>query len=134
MKSTKEVLIEARELISDPEHWTQGAFAEHQDYDDDEIYFDETEPNAPDACRWCASGAIAKIEDTDSPLWQDLEPLAAELGWRLADQDNPYLGSQPDDEWAQDRAIDVIARFNDNPNTTHADVLALFDRAIASLS
>ena len=42
-----------RELLSAPERWTQGSFAE----DDDRF---EVEPRGPFACRWCMWGGWMK--------------------------------------------------------------------------
>lgn len=61
--------------------------------------------NSKEAVCWCAMGA----------LWAD-GPLASRVG-------TSFLRA----------AIDgvAVAKFNDGPDTTHADILALYDRAIA---
>lgn len=48
------ILIQARALISDEEHWTQGIFAATASGR-------ATLYNAPNADRWCAMGAIRKV-------------------------------------------------------------------------
>lgn len=89
---TLRVLIEARELLSDPRRWTRG-----------------------DYCRgdaFCIMGALGyRLEGQEESFARDdaLCLLGCELPTRL---------------WN-------IPAFNDRPTTTHADVLALFDRAIA---
>jgi hypothetical protein len=55
-----EQLTAARELIADPEHWTQGAFAR----DDHELACSSRDPNAQ---RWCAWGALVHIPTSLMP-------------------------------------------------------------------
>lgn len=64
----------------------------------------------PQATCWCALGAIAAERggEVHHPAWQAVQ------------QQLP--------------AGESIGSFNDHPDTTHADVLALFDRAIAARS
>lgn len=51
MKTAKQILIEARAKIADPEHWTQGAFARN--------YTGSPCPaRSGTAVRWCAVGAV----------------------------------------------------------------------------
>lgn len=60
---------------------------------------------SPAACCWCAFGAVSRMG-------------CPELDWYLV----AAAGLDPD--------ATGIAGFNDDPATTHADILALFDRAI----
>lgn len=93
-----EVLRWARDLIADPERWCQGALAENA----------ECEPvdyDSPDACRWCALGAVyrasPKTPDGDAAIF--------------------YLHDA-----ARPRGL-----IDANDNQDHAAVLDLYDRAIA---
>ena len=60
------------------------------------------------ACKWCASGAVYDICPAGRAYWDSLDALA---------------------NLVVDRSV---SRFNDNPHTTHSDILALFDKAIAA--
>jgi len=82
----KEILIRARKLIEDPEHWGQGAFLQDGKY--------------------CATGALIAVGDRapGTPAYQAL--------YNAID----YIGQ--------------VCSWNDTH--THTEVLAAFDRAIAS--
>lgn len=66
--NTRETLVAARALISDPERWTTGVPARAEDGR-------MCDPDAPAAVRWCAMGAllaVGPIEDSQHPynaLW-----------------------------------------------------------------
>lgn len=94
-----EIIKSARELISDPERWSQGWYARDK-------RGDWTNFNSPTACKWCAMGAIRKMANADYE------------GYCV------YLFALVGGAWELDD-------FNDNH--THAEVLALFDKAIAKL-
>lgn len=93
----KQILTQARELISDPKRWTKG-------------YFAKTALGAPcgslsdRAICWCISGAINKVSEFKN---------------HQVAYDRLRLVVGP-----------LITQFNDDPKTTHADVIAAFDRAI----
>lgn len=81
--------------------WTKGAGARRAN--GASVYPDDNE-----ACRWCILGAVNAAEYHDRELrLRAITKLKAAI---------PKAG---------------IADFNDDPATTHADVLAAFDRAIA---
>lgn len=96
---TLATLREARELISLPEHWTQGHSAR-----------DETgsfcSPRSSRARCWCAMGALERCgQFRPGVLWSARDLLRV--------------------------LIDTcVSAYNDHH--THAEVLALFDRAIAA--
>jgi hypothetical protein len=98
-----ETLKRARAHLSDPKNWNQ-----------DGEYFKGGD-NATGCC--CAMGAI---------ILDDVGPV---LNW-----------SAPHVRAAQAALICAlpsgwfsVPKYNDDPNTTHPDILALYDRAIASL-
>lgn len=98
--STVEILRAAREKIADPARWRKGWYA--SDVNGVDCYGHD-----PEACRWCAIGAIQAVV------------------------------GDPDTDQAPSRALRSAAGvgahyFNDKPSTTHSDVLSLFDRAIAA--
>lgn len=98
------ILTKARELISDPNHWTKNTFARdhHGNFSD---------PKSPNTTCWCSLGALKKYTSTDSREYfeavNQLEEALLELtnyGWTS------------------------IAAFNDAH--THEQVLEIFDKAI----
>jgi hypothetical protein len=58
MSSVREQLVAARDLIADPERWTQGAYA--RDVNDE-----PTMALSASACKWCPVGAVMRV--TGSP-------------------------------------------------------------------
>jgi len=94
-----EALTAARERISTPERWTQGA--EARDAEGNSV-----EPWGAKAVRWCMIGAIQHVSLII--IFRPFTLLVRAIGDPLAD----------------------IAEWQDNPERTHTDVLATFDRAI----
>jgi hypothetical protein len=107
-----EVLQQARALISDPARWTQGFWA--RDRNGAECSLEN-----PYVCRWCAAGAINKVTPLVSQGGVRGDALV-ELEYAVADLLNILLSSE-------------ILLFDYNDTHTHAEVLALFDAAIARL-
>lgn len=103
-QGTLEILRDARALIADPKRWTRRAFAR-------DGRSRQVDPQSPRAVRYCATGALFKASG-DNEVRDALAALQAVLidqGWTVS-----------------------IEVFNDD-YAGHADVLALFDRAIADL-
>src|SRR5438132_8158865 len=82
--------------------WTQGWFARNSKGE-------HTNPCAKDAVEWCLSGAIIKAT-----------PYSCDT--------NPFRTIRSS---FRDRKPRSLPRWNDNPKRKKAEVLALFDRAIA---
>ena len=102
MDTVAQTLKAARDLISDPECWCQGALAETQ-YRLKSVYW------KPDARGWCASGAIARVIHTEyGSLQKDQHEKARNCIDSICGM---YLSS-----------------FNDTH--THAQVIDLIDKAI----
>lgn len=101
-KTVLDVLVAARELISVPERWTRGSYAR-------DIDGRQRGAKSDYATCWCASGAIERVAG-----------------------DATFFGLQ-DKAWKALASLSggSVATFNDDQRTTHADVLELFDRAIA---
>jgi hypothetical protein len=99
--STADILREARALIDTPEKWTQDA--EARDADGNEVLY-----NDPSATCFCAIGAMSRAADEYSPSRETRILRRAVFG----------------DVWRP------IPSWNDAPETSHADVLEAFDRAI----
>jgi hypothetical protein len=101
-----EVLRGARELISDPERWTQGEYARNAEHEAVNFL-------SPEACRWCLVGALAKASGRDP---DDHEPAMACVAHLLR-------------PWSRNVLV-AITSFNDE--SEHAKALALLDEAIAA--
>lgn len=102
-----EALIQARERISTPERWCRGWYAK----DADGYPILETED---EAASFCAVGAIGAVAPVGQDLCERAQGILHAEARRLG-----FLG---------------VASFNDHRRTTHADVLALYDRAIARVT
>lgn len=105
-RETADILRRAKARIGTPDKWHKGDYFEGIDSDTATAPF-------PDNCPACAYGAV---------MWaggHDANVTPADIALREAARGMPR-------EWPD---VDI---FNDHPDTTHADVMALFDRAIAA--
>lgn len=102
-----EVLQKAKELISNPDRWTQGSPA--RDIDGGEV-----EPDDSNAHTFCILGAISKACGFSDSISIILS---------LCDSDEIM-------KLLYEKDSDYISMFNDNENTTHEDVMKFFDIAI----
>jgi hypothetical protein len=101
--TVRDDLIAARALIDTPEKWGKG----------DGGY---NGPEKPLLCAYGACGAVAQKHGSFIALTAALDrALPDEMPEGL----DPYDGLE-------------TPAFNDDPDTTHADIMALFDRAIAA--
>lgn len=118
-----ELLLAARRLIDDPARWTQQASAR-----------DARGIGTADllaACSFCILGAIGRA-------CHSIHGTRSE--WDLAAKDSyvdamlVMAGAVIDTRGDNDEVLSFwtrIADFNDAPTTSHADVMAIFDRALA---
>lgn len=101
-----DTLIKARELLLDPTKWGKGYLARNVNGKGIE------NPIGPDACQWCALGAIC---------------FAARSRWYPEDA-REYLiralESKFDVTWIG------VANYNDALDTKHEDIISLYDEAI----
>jgi hypothetical protein len=95
------VLLKAREFLSNPGNWHKGGISDLGQRS------------------FCILGSIVHVARTREEsrvgmhqAWDLMEELATRMGWNA---DRPCS----------------TAQFNDHPSTTHADVMAFVDRAIA---
>lgn len=104
-----EVLTQARALIEKPENWIKGAY--FYDPEDSEVDF-------VSAKCFCTLGAVGATLVEDPRLYiMDKEIM------RLLARAVQAPGASDTDE-------STVIAFNDDPFTTHEDVLGMFDRAI----
>lgn len=109
--TTVEVLRAARARIAEPEDWTRCAAAR------DDLG-EPTYPSSPQATCWCALGAAWAVSDIVDETYLLAYALPPEFRTRFG---QTYTNPTP-----------LVAVYNDHPLTTHADILALYDRAIAA--
>ena len=113
MTDMRQVLLDARELISSPDRWCQGANA----IDGAGI---SASPYSKRAAAWCSFGAIRKVTEVgDKETWAALLDYLNEIVER--NSDNPLYA---DDDYQS------LIVFNDNAETKHGDVIKIFDEAI----
>ena len=99
------ILTRTREILSDPDRWTQGAVAV------DAKGQSLSSPIYRKAVSWCLMGACAKAA-YDLGLIYDMRSVAHAL--------RPYAPSPYED----------VTRFNDSRHVTHDKVLLLIDRSL----
>ena len=95
-----------RAQIATQDRWTKGTFSRDQ-------RGNYTKPISRTATCWCLLGAIEAVE-----------PVSAKNTWEITGALHNQLENLGDGF--------CLAIFNDDPATTHADIIALIDRAIAS--
>lgn len=105
-KETTDILRRARALIDTPEKWTKDVLARDADGN-------QCDARSTDAKCYCIEGALLAACHELGMVFSTVMPFYRAI--RLA---TPISRSVPD--------------FNDREETTHADVLAIFDRAIAT--
>jgi len=115
MNEVTEKLQKVRDILSDPKHWVKGDFG---DWD----------PNTNTgqvcllgACLVATTGAAHQLDDNshEAQLYRD---TARQLLYCLPDTRYSHVH------------IDNVASFNDNPETTHEDVLKVIDCAIHNVT
>lgn len=105
MKLSKFLRI-AKAGIEDPARWCKGVYARDQ-------YGIEVDSRSEHACTWCALGAVRAFADSPDSSW-------------------PFYGAASALNRATPEGYDGVHEFNDREETTHADIMAVYDRAIAT--
>jgi len=107
-ESTRELLIKAKALIDTPSKWCRDSYARDAAGEKIKLVCD------PRVVSWCIMGALRAValRCTDR-RWETTYTACSDVVRRV---------SSPSD----------FVKFNDDPATTHADIMALFDRAIES--
>ncbi len=101
--NTTELLIAARKKIATPDRWTKVALAR-------DAKGDPTFPFDSDAVCWCIEGSLYSILKGQSyAIDNAMSVVNIAIG-------NPHL---------------TVQLWNDRPERSHSDVMAVFDRAIA---
>lgn len=117
--SAHTILVRARELIAEPKNWTQGVMARDRTGD-------ATLPGDKHATCFCTAGAVyrAEIDAWREGYGTPVERVVASSGATFA------IAKAIEAREFGDNVS--IVTFNDRPTTTHADVLQIFDAAIAA--
>ena len=112
--TTGEILSIARVKIRNEKNWLKGQSTEKSNGD-------FAHPSSAKACKWCALGAVRSVfkEGTeehsfDTAMDEHMFQTAMFTLSKFTDCKN-------------------IAAFNDHSETTHADIIAVFDKAIAAI-
>ena len=109
MSSIKQLLSQARDLISEPGHWTKRVLARN-------AKGEAISPTSPDACSWCIIGALVKVSGSEE----------------LAQEALPAIGNAIRSEFPH-LASFSITDFNDgsfNRFRNHSEVVRVLDKAI----
>jgi hypothetical protein len=111
----RDILIRARELISDPAHWAQGTYTGDGPIDH------------PDTKCFCVVGAVDRA-------------VIEQRGWLGTFSGDNFAVAAAEGDAEGSAAIkalqeqlpkwELVSDFNDDVDTTHADVLGLLDRTI----
>lgn len=109
----------AKSIIADPAKWHKGTYCTDEDWYHDVHYGRRIKLNAvddiPAAVCFCGIGALSVAADI---IGQGNIPYRAFVATAGVLKPGDYP------------TISAFAEFNDNPETTHADVMAAFDKAI----
>jgi len=130
---TIDILRTAREIISDPEHWTKGVYARNASSV-------QVDTNSATAVRFCATGCIKRatgkvvaaavnsnVDLTLINIVEDFPEVGYPHLWAIKELDSALS------DCLEEHTLDRVVYYNDHPETTHADILALFDKAIEKL-
>ena len=104
--TASEVLRKARALIEKPENWTRGAYGRNEHGRFTELRF---------SCSRCSAGAVLSV-------CEEVKLAQEDRALNLLREQTPGYS----EHWIHD----PLVRFNDTH--AHAEVLSLFDRAIAA--
>ena len=119
-----DVLKAARSKICSHDNWIRGIAAATDDGD-------WVEPSHPEACKWCASGAVRSVfpqYQKDNRIYRkDQDVLLNFANNRDRHMFFKTVGILTCLTWCND-----LIKYNDDENTNHKDIINLFDRAIAA--
>lgn len=105
-----EILIAARELLSDEKNWVKGYYAFNE-------FRDQREVQDNDASCFCMVGALAKASGAKTGMGPD-------------DDSYENVSTPEVDYLVMATGNSHIPNFNDASQRTHAEVIAAFDQAI----
>ena len=115
-------LHRVRDVLDDPQRWTRGALARN-------LFKEAVLPLSEQALSWSLTGAVAAAllevlgARSGQIEWQRLYDATFAALWRALPADHPRSA----------RIATDLDGFNDFVGTDHHDILALVDRAIATV-
>lgn len=113
----RDIIVKARELLGDKSHWTKRAYARNARYK-------EVTARSHLARSYCSIGALIRATmDVQGVCFLGSEQSRGAL--------DVLCGALPQTYREVLHGFGGVSVFNDADTTKHADVLALFDRAIA---
>jgi len=122
--TTKELLIAARALIADPEHFTQRWFAARADGSTESKEGYSLEINDPEATRFCSLGALYHVAGETSEEAYEAARALKKAAW-------PIIRHHGDEATVRSNGKDPSVYVTDKYG--HAAALAMYDAAIAAL-
>ena len=104
---TKQIITDMKELLSDPDHWTKGAYARYGK-DQAPIW-----PNHRSAKCFCLGGALIRLTRNTIECTAVADLLRGQI--------------------RHGKKYYTIPLFNDAPETTHEDVIGVLDKALETI-
>lgn len=104
-----QLLIDAKELIKDPEHWTKGEYA--RDSEGKKVADSHSE-----ACQWCIVGALWRASGLGPNCYDSYKASLVNDGCK-------FLIKAVNSEKS-------LSKWNDSESTTHDDVMKAYNKAI----
>ena len=104
---TKQIITDTKQLLSNPNHWTKGAYARYG-RDGKQIW-----PKEELAKCFCLGGAVIKLTSNAS----ECKAITGLLRGQIR----------------RGKKYHTIPQFNDAPETTHKDIIGLLDRALETI-
>ena len=129
MPTQKDVLVRAKEIISDPARWTTGEYAK-------DVTGLPTAAIDADAVQWCAIGSLRRAAhdlflEQDRDLHDKRKQREKKRSWTGALNRAIAKLNQSASEAAPGSGKHSTTAFNDSKGRTHQEVLTLFDDAIS---
>ena len=126
--TTLEVLVAARALLADPDRWCQDEDAIDEFGEVIRPYDDRCEGVNPEACAFCALGAVDAVRGdyigiSPPELWPGECPLHIDPAKKALHE--AMMALRGDESGTL-----TVNGYNDADETTHAEIMAMYDRAI----
>lgn len=113
-----EILRKARDTIADPDCWCKGWDALTAEDKDCEWFDDE-------AVKWCAIGGIKKAMDCELETTSKIairDQIDSAINMVLCPNPGPYYNQEP--------RFKKLVSYNDRSDTSHDEIIEVFDKAI----
>jgi hypothetical protein len=124
-KDAQEILVRAAEILSDPQNWVQGAMVVNKP---DSAFMDPTIHVPIGVCMLGAMSCARRelfAKQSDTMPWDQAYLEAVQLVADVLQEQKKVTGPI-----AARSLSSTVANYNDNPQTTHADVKAVMCDAV----